>query len=120
MIGAHEYEAHHVFDVWYRNTSDIVPEAITGDMHSVNKANFAILYWFGRRFEPRFTDLDEQLGEIYCAADPAQYENCLIQPAGRIDLQSILEEKDNIGRIIATLGLKEMTQGMLIRKLCTY
>ena len=44
MSGAHEYEAHHVFDVWYRNTSDIVPEAITGDMHSVNKANFAILY----------------------------------------------------------------------------
>ena len=23
LIGAHEYEAHHVFDIWYRNTSDI-------------------------------------------------------------------------------------------------
>lgn len=23
MIGAHEFEAHHVFDIWYRNTSDI-------------------------------------------------------------------------------------------------
>ncbi len=55
LIGAHEYEAHHVFDIWYRNTSAIVPTAITGDMHSVNKANFAILYWFGPRFEPRFT-----------------------------------------------------------------
>ena len=32
LIGAHEYEAHHVFDIWYRNTSDIMPEAITGDM----------------------------------------------------------------------------------------
>src|SRR5260370_702172 len=21
----HDYEAHHVFDIWYRNTSDIVP-----------------------------------------------------------------------------------------------
>ncbi|VDB02135.1 Putative transposase (identified by ISEscan HMM) [Klebsiella pneumoniae] len=55
LIGAHDYEAHHVFDIWYRNTSDIMPTAITGDMHSVNKANFAILHWF-RRFEPRFTD----------------------------------------------------------------
>ena len=27
LIGAHEYEAHHVFDIWYRNTSDIVPAA---------------------------------------------------------------------------------------------
>ena len=26
----------------------------------------------------------------------------------------------NIDRIVATLGLKEMTQGTLIRKLCTY
>jgi hypothetical protein len=58
LIGAHDYEAHHVFDIWYRNTSDIVPTAITGDMHSVNKANFAILHWFGLRFEPRFTDLE--------------------------------------------------------------
>ncbi len=73
LIGAHDYEAHHVFDIWYRNTSDIMPTAITGDMHSVNKANFAILHWFGRRFEPRFTDLNAQLKELYCADDPAQY-----------------------------------------------
>ena len=38
LIGAHEYEGHHVFDIWYRNTSDIVPTVITGDMHSINKA----------------------------------------------------------------------------------
>jgi TnpA family transposase len=120
LIGAHELEAHHVFDLWYRNTCEIVPEAITGDMHSVNKANFAILDWFGRRFEPRFTDLDEQLGEIYCTGDPAVYENSLVKPAGQIDLQAIADEQTNINRIVATLGLKEMTQGTLVRKLCTY
>ena len=32
-----------MFDIWYRNTSEIVPSVITGDMHSINKANFAIL-----------------------------------------------------------------------------
>ncbi|MHA6477680.1 Tn3 family transposase [Stutzerimonas sp. KH-1] len=121
LIGAHEYEAHHVFDIWYRNTSDIVPTAITGDMHSINKANFAILHWFGLRFEPRFTDLDDQLQELYCCADdPALYEKCLIRPVGQIDRQLIVSEKANIDRIVATLGLKEMTQGTLIRKLCTY
>lgn len=117
LIGAHEYEAHHVFDIWYRNTSDIVPTAITGDMHSINKANFAILHWFGLRFEPRFTDLDDQLQELYCCADdPALYEKCLIRPVGQIDRQLIVSEKANIDRIVATLGLKEMTQGTLIRK----
>ena len=120
IIGAHEFEAHHVFDVWYRNTSDIVPTTITGDMHSVNKANFAILHWFGLRFEPRFTDLNEQLKELYCADDPTKYANCLIRPVGQIDRQAIVDEKANIDRIVATLSLKELTQGTLIRKLCTY
>jgi TnpA family transposase len=120
LIGAHELEAHYVFDIWYRNTSDIVPTAITGDMHSVNRANFAILYWFGRRFEPRFTDLKEQLKQLYCADDPALYENCLIRPVGQIDRRVITDEKANIDQIVATLGLKEMTQGTLIRKLCNY
>lgn len=120
LIGAHDYEAHHVFDIWYRNTSDIVPTAITGDMHSVNKANFAILHWFGLRFEPRFTDLGDQLKELYSADDPALYDQCLIRPAGRIDRDLIVSEKPNLDQIVATLGLKEMTQGTLIRKLCTY
>ncbi|MBE9401953.1 Tn3 family transposase [Acinetobacter albensis] len=120
LIGAHDYEGHHVFDIWYRNTSNVVPTAITGDMHSVNKANFAILHWFGLRFEPRFTDLKDQLSEIYCADDPSLYEKCLIKPVGQIDKQLIISEKSNIDQIVATLGLKEMTQGTLIRKLCTY
>ncbi len=120
LIGAHEYEAHHVFDIWYRNTSEIVPTVITGDMHSINKANFAILHWFGLRFEPRFTDLKKQLKELHCADDQSLYEKCLIHPVGQIDLQAIADEKSNIDQIVATLGLKEMTQGTLIRKLCTY
>jgi len=120
LIGAHEYEAHHVFDIWYRNTSDIVPTAITGDMHSVNKANFAILYWFGSRFEPRFTSMEDQLAELYCAEDPSLYEKFLIRPVGQVDLSVIANEKPNMEQIVATLGLKEMTQGTLIRKLCTY
>jgi hypothetical protein len=117
LIGAHEYEAHHVFDIWYRNTSDIMPTAITGDMHSVNKANFVILYWYGLRFEPRFTNLNDQLQELYCADDPALYDDFLIKPVGQIDIEAIAKEKTNIDRIVATLGLKEMTQGTLIRKL---
>ena len=120
LIGAHEYEAHHVFDIWYRNTSDIELTAITGDMHSVNKANFAILHWFGMRFEPRFTDLNARLKELYSTDDPALYKKCLIRPIGQIDLQAIINEKTNIDQIVATLSLKEMTQGTLIRKLCTY
>ena len=110
LIGANEHESHYVFDIWYHNTSAIVPTTITGDMHSVNKANFAVTHWFGAKFAPRFTSLQAQLQHLYCASDIAQYEAYLLSPAGQIDRGLITPEKDNVDRIIATLGLKEMSQ----------
>ncbi len=79
----------------------------------------AILHWFGLQHRPRFTNLQAQLKHLYCGRDVSEYRECLIQPAGRIDHQLIVSEKANIDRVIATLGLKEMTQSILVRKLCT-
>ena len=118
LIGAHEHESHFVFDICYHNTSDIMPTTITGDMHSINKANFAILHWFGMTFAPRFTNRQAQLKHLYCGSAPADYEKLLIQPVGQIDRSLIVSEKAHIDQIVATLGLKEMTQSTLIRKLC--
>ena len=119
LLGANQHESYWVFDICYNNTSDIVPTAITGDMHSINKANFAILYWFGMKLAPRFTDLQAQLKHLYCGGNQEEYANFLISPAGEIDRELIVSEKDNIDRIVATLGLKEMSQSTLVRKLCT-
>ena len=44
----------------------------------------------------------------------------MIRPVGQVDLPAIIDENQNMNQIVATLGLKEMTQGTLIRKLCTY
>ena len=88
-------------------------------MHSINKANFAILYWFGMELAPRFTDLQAQLKHLYCGRNNEDYKNFLISPVGEIDRELITSEKDNIDRIVATLGLKEITQSTLVRKLCT-
>jgi TnpA family transposase len=118
LIGANEHESHYVFDVCFHNTSNIVPDAITGDMHSINKANFAILHWFGMKFTPRFTNLQAQLPNLHCAGDIERYANYLLPPAGQIDRNIVVAEKANIDRIVATLGLKEMSQSTLIRKLC--
>ena len=119
LIGAHEHESYYVFDICYHNTSNIQPTMITGDMHSINRANFAILKWFDRNHAPRFTDLKAQLKHIHCSNDPAEYGNFLIQPVGQIDRQLMADEKSNFDRIIATLALKEMSQATLVRKLCT-
>ena len=119
LIGAHEHESNYVFDICYRNVSDIVPNTITGDMHSINKANFAILHWFGFTLAPRFPNLQGQIQRLYSGTDISESLSDILQPAGQIDRQVIVDEKVNIDRIIATLGLKEMSQSTLIRKLCS-
>lgn len=88
-------------------------------MHSVNKANFALLHWFGGEFRPRFTNLKKELDNVYGSKEMSSYQNVLIQPAGQLNRQLIIEEKDNIDRVIATLALKEMNQSTLVRKLCS-
>ena len=121
LIGANQHESYWVFDICYNNTSDIVPTMITGDMHSINKANFAILFWFKMKLAPRFTNVQAQLKHLYCGVNPETYanKNFLIMPAGQIDRELIISEKDTIDRVVATLGLKEMSQSVLVRKLCT-
>lgn len=118
IIGAHEHESYFVFDIWYKNTSLIHPTILTGDMHSVNKANFALLHWFGAELRPRFTNLKKEIKSVYGTKDPSHYKNFLIQPAGQTTMQLILDEQDNIDIVVATLSLKEISQSNLIKKLC--
>ena len=118
LIGAHEHESYYLFDICYHNTSGITPTRITGDQHVMNKANFAFMHWFGMELAPRFTKLQPQLEHLYCGEKMKEYRDYLIQPVGRIDRNLIVSEKANMDRIVATLGLKEMSQNILVRKLC--
>ena len=119
LLGANQHESYWVFDICYNNTSDIRPTTITGDMHSINMANFAILHWFGMNLAPRFTNLQAQLKHLYRGPGQNGYANFLIQPVGEIDRHLIAAEKNNLDQIAATLGLKEMSQSVLVRKICT-
>ena len=119
LIGANEHESHFVFDIWYNNTSSIDPTIITGDMHSINKANFALMHWFEGELRPRFSNLKRELNNIFSSKEPCNYKSFLVQPAGQINKELICKEKEAIDQVIVTLGLKEMNQSTLIRKLCS-
>ena len=120
LIGANEHESYFVFDIWYNNTSNITPDIITGDMHCINKANFATMHWFNGKLYPRFTDIQAQRKHLYATSIKAEYDKYLIKPIGQIDREIIENQWSNLQRIIATLALKETTQSTLVRKLCTY
>lgn len=52
IIGANEHESHYVLDIIYNNSSDLNITTVSGDMHSVNRVNFALLKLFGYSFMP--------------------------------------------------------------------
>lgn len=121
IIGANEHESHYLFDAIKNNTSDVEIKSVSGDMHSINKVNFALLHMFGYRFMPRFTKLDQKAANNLVSFDKIdKYDKHLIKPSKQVNKALILRESDNILRILVTLALKENTQSNIIRKLSSY
>ena len=118
IIGSNEHESHYLLDALRSNSSDVEITAISGDMHSINRVNFILLYMFGYKFMPRFTKLDKKVRtNLVSFDDPSNYNGCLIQPAKKINKALIQKEEDNILRVLSTLALKENTQSNIVRKL---
>ena len=120
IIGANEHESHYVFDILYNNTSEIKSDLHSTDSHGKNNANFMTLYFFDYIFAPRYKDLSGKADKICGFKAPSQYKNCLIKPARKAKKQLVIDEADNILRIMASLAMKTSTQSVIIRKLSSY
>jgi TnpA family transposase len=121
IIGANEHESHYVFDVLYNNTTDIKPDIHSTDTHGANEVNFSILNFFGYQFAPRYKDIYDKLGKsLYGFNHPSHYGDVIIKPVRKINSDLIVEEWDNIQRIILSLALKTTTQSIIIGKLSSY
>jgi len=121
IIGANEYEGHYLFDMVYNNSTDVEINAVSGDMHSINKINFALLHLFGYRFMPRFTNLTKKTAKYLVAFK--SYDSGskdIIKPAGIVNDTLIRDEWDNILRILVSLALKKTNQATIIRKLTSF
>ena len=121
VIGANEHESHHVFDILYNNTTDIQPDVHSTDTHGTNQVNFTILYLFGYRFAPRYKDIYKTVKEgLYGFQHPSQYGDAIIKPVRKLDDDLVVDEWDNIQRIMVSLALKTTTQSIIIGKLSAH
>jgi TnpA family transposase len=89
-----------------------------GDMHSLNKCNFALLHCFGVQYKPRFTSLNTELKQICCSKNIENYANYQLVPIKQIDSEIIIKNEDKIIQILGTLAVKEINQANLVKKLC--
>lgn len=121
IIGANDYEGHALYDFVYNNRTDIEISAVSGDMHSVNRVNFALLYLFGYQFMPRLTKLNKKaVNKLVSFQTPKSFEDEIIRPAAIVNNKLITAEWDNVLRILASLGLKKTTQASMVKKLASY
>ncbi len=121
IIGANEHESHYVFDILFNNTTEIQPKVHSTDTHGTNEVNFAILHLFGYQFAPRYQDIyDKVTNALYGFKHPSHYEDSLIKPIRKLNTTLILEEWENLQRILLSLALKTTTQSIIVGKLSAY
>ncbi|WP_440651940.1 Tn3 family transposase [Cysteiniphilum sp. 19S12-1] len=121
IIGANEHESHYVLDIIYNNNSDLKIKAVSGDMHSINRVNFALLYLFGYDFMPRITQMHLKAEQSLVAfKDMKGFKNDIIKPSSIIDEELITSEWDEIQRILASIARKDVSQSTIIKKLSSY
>lgn len=122
IIGSEDHESHFVYDVLYNNTSDLQPTIHSTDTHGTNEVNFAILHTFDYQFAPRYRDIyDKVRSSLYGFQRPIQYPaDWPLRPIRKLRKSLIIDEWDNIQRIMASLALKTTTQSIIIRKLSSH
>jgi TnpA family transposase len=119
LISADEHESHHIFDLLYNNTSTVKPDTLSTDTHGANKYNFAILYFFGYKFAPRYKNFKTHFEKMF-QIDPSDKLDQLITFKVPIKWSLIIQEWGNICRLMISLGQHKTSQSVLIKKLCRY
>jgi TnpA family transposase len=122
IIGANEHESHYVFDLLFNNTTEVQPTIHSTDTHGANEVNFAILHFFGYQFAPRYQDIYGKVRtSLYGFKHPRQYdEQWLIRPTRKVNPNLVVDEWENMQRIIVSLALKTTTQNIIIGKLSAF
>lgn len=120
IIGANEHESHYVFDLLFNNSSNVQPRVHSTDTHGTNQVNFTILDLFGYQFAPRYKQISSRAKMVFSFRNPIYYEDELLKPVRKVNESLVLDEWDNVQRIMVSLALKSTTQSTIIRKLGSY
>jgi TnpA family transposase len=122
IIGANKHESHYVFDLLFNNTTELQPTIHSTETHGTNAVNFALLHVFGYQFAPRYRDIFDKVGvSLYGFKHPSQYDAAMVlRPLRKLNPDLVVEEWENIQRILVSLALKTTTQNIIVGKLSAF
>ena len=116
LIGAHEYEGWFSFEmVALQNTSEIKAKMISTDKHGTSPFNFALFDLIDLFYAPRIPKLHKE--ELWGFGKPEDYEGFLVKPTKFVDEQLLIDEADNIKRIIVSFLTGHVAPHIILRKM---
>ena len=119
VFSAAERESAYVIDGLMHN------EVVKSDIHSTDAFGFselvfAVSHLLGFSYAPRFKNLPRQRLYIFRNRKGVERSAWKIKPAGYADDEIVIQQWDEILRMIATIKLKEVTASDLFRRLNSY
>jgi TnpA family transposase len=119
VFSSAERESAYVIDGLMRN------EVVKSDIHSTDAFGFselvfAVSHLLGFSYAPRFKNLQRQRLYIFRSRKGSDRSAWKIKPAGYADDEIVIQQWDEILRLIATIKLKEVTASDLFRRLNSY
>ena len=119
VFSAAERESAYVIDGLMHN------EVVKSDIHSTDAFGFselvfAVSHLLGFSYAPRFKNLPRQRLYIFRNRKGVDRSAWKIKPAGYADDEIVIQQWDEILRMIATIKLKEVTASDLFRRLNSY
>jgi TnpA family transposase len=119
VFSAAERESAYVLDGLLHN--DVVKSDIhSTDTHGYTEAIFGATHLLGFSYAPRIKNLKRQQLYLFKTRRDLDRAHWKITPAGYIDTEGIVEQWEDILRLITTLKLKEVTASELFRRLNSY
>ena len=124
VISASERESGVVLDGLFHNSEDIISDAHSTDTHGFSETVFGICYLLDVQFTPRIKNYQEQL--LYTFKDKSRklYENqaykILPVKSAYINEEIIMEQWDQILRLLCTIKLKETLPSNILKRLSSY
>ncbi|UII79557.1 Tn3 family transposase [Flagellimonas sp. CMM7] len=123
VISSSEREAAYVIDGLMHN-EDVESDIHSTDTHGYSEIIFAITNGLGVFFAPRIKNLKNQVRYTFRENPKRSYEamnfNVLPTATQYIDNNLIVEQWDNILRLLVTIKLREITASRILKRLSSY
>lgn len=121
VIGANEHESHYLYDLYHNMSVDVDIDILSTDTAGTNQVNFAIFDIADSvQFAPHYKSITERANKLYGFKSSSHYKDMLIKPEKKANKELIIDEWPKLQPILAALFMKETTQSIVVKKLCSH